>query len=205
MRSRQTYGSPRLARVLGLSGKAQPHRQAHALREALRSTAIRVSSRQPPTAATADPMRLSTSRGLAVQRLDQVWATEGTCVLTGQGWLYLVAVLDFVLPPRRRLCHESNPNATLVIAALRVALIPRSPGRPLIVHFDSGAQFASAASANLGQTRSSHLHGIAKEKATTTPSSKRIGAASNKNSFAIICFATLAEVRTAIFDYIETF
>ena len=33
-------------------------------------------------------------RGLAVQRLDQVWATDATCVLTGQGWLYLVAVLD---------------------------------------------------------------------------------------------------------------
>src|SRR5215467_3658841 len=31
---------------------------------------------------------------LVVRRPNQVWATDVTCVLTTQGWLYLVAVLD---------------------------------------------------------------------------------------------------------------
>src|SRR5207237_4158084 len=50
-------------------------------------------------AATTDsrhggPIAPNRLRGLAVQRLDQIWATDATCVLTAQGWLYLVAVLD---------------------------------------------------------------------------------------------------------------
>jgi transposase InsO family protein len=50
-------------------------------------------------AATTDsrhggPIAPNHLQGLAVQRLDQVWATDATCVLTAQGWLYLVAVLD---------------------------------------------------------------------------------------------------------------
>ncbi len=31
---------------------------------------------------------------LTVERADQAWVTDATCILTGQGWLYLVAVLD---------------------------------------------------------------------------------------------------------------
>jgi transposase InsO family protein len=37
------------------------------------------------------PNRLGT---VQVQRGDQAWVTDATCVLTGQGWLYVVALLD---------------------------------------------------------------------------------------------------------------
>jgi transposase InsO family protein len=44
-------------------------------------------------AATTDsrhggPIAPNHLQGLAVQRLDQVWATDATCVLTGQGWFF---------------------------------------------------------------------------------------------------------------------
>ena len=90
----------------------------------------------------ATPLSL---RGLSVHRLNQVWATDATGVLTGHGWLYLVAILD--LCSRRVVGWAMSPilDAPLTIAALRMALRQRQPGRTLIVHSDRGSQFASAA------------------------------------------------------------
>ena len=91
-RSRQTYGSPRLAQVLGCPGRR--NRIARLMR--LERIFARQRSKyrwQPPTAATAD-RSLLTDCASRVQRPNQVWVTDATCVLTAQGWLYLVAVLD---------------------------------------------------------------------------------------------------------------
>src|SRR5205814_7648391 len=92
-RSRQTYGSPRLARVLGCPGRR------NRIARLMRKERLFARQRSKYRAATTDsrhagPIPPNRLRGLAVQRLDQVWATDATCVLTGQGWLYLVAVLD---------------------------------------------------------------------------------------------------------------
>src|SRR5260370_36818220 len=40
------------------------------------------------------PIAPNRLRVLALKRPDQAWTTDATCILTGQGWLYLVAVLD---------------------------------------------------------------------------------------------------------------
>src|SRR5947209_5799414 len=118
MRTRQTYGSPRLARVLGCPGRR--NRIARLMR------LERIFARQLSKyrAATTDschggPVAPNRLRGLAVRRLDQVWATDATCVLTAQGWLYLVAVLD--LFSRRVVGWAMSPllDARVVIAALR--------------------------------------------------------------------------------------
>ena len=82
---------------------------------------------------------------LSVQRPDQVSATDATCVLTGQGWLYLVAVLDVFTRRVIGWAMHQLLDAQLVIAALRMALAQRRPHQPLILHSDRGAQFASAA------------------------------------------------------------
>jgi putative transposase len=96
-------------------------------------------------------------------------------------------------------------DATLVIAALRMALTQRQPAKPLIVHSDRGAQFASAAYRQILAK-----HGL-------VPSMARKGNCYDNAfiesfwsslKYELIYhrrFATLAEARTAIFDYIETF
>ena len=93
MRSRQTYGSPRLARVLGCPGRR--NRIARLMR--LERIFARHRSQYRP--ATTDsrhggPIAPNRIRHLQVQRPDQVWVTDATCILTSQGWLNLVAVLD---------------------------------------------------------------------------------------------------------------
>src|SRR5206468_11507346 len=68
-----------------------------------------------------------------------------TAVLTDQGWLSPVALLD--LSTRRVVGWAMNQilDTTLVIAALRMALGHRRPAKTPILHSDRGAQFASAA------------------------------------------------------------
>jgi len=94
MRSRQTYGSPRLAHVLGCPGRRNRIARLMRLERlfARRRSKYRVATTDSRHGGPIAPNRM---RALVVQRPNQIWATDATCVLTGQGWLYLVAVVQF--------------------------------------------------------------------------------------------------------------
>ena len=141
MRSRQTYGSPRLAHVLGCPGRR------NRIARLMRLERLFARQRSKYRVATTDsrhggPIAPNRVQALVVRRSNQVWATDATCVLTGQGWLYLVAVLDVF--SRRVIGWAMNQllDAPLVITALRMALNQRRYSQNLIVHSDRGAQFA---------------------------------------------------------------
>jgi len=204
MRSRQTYGSPRIARVLGCPGRR--NRIARLMR-AERIFARQRSKYRPVTTDSRHhgPIAPNRVRHLRIQRRDQVWATDATCILTSQGWLSLVAVLD--LFSRRVIGWAMHQilDAPLVIAALRMALAQRRPVKPLIIHSDQGAQFASAAYRQIlaqhGLLASMARKGNCYDNAFIESfwSSLKYELVYHRR------FATLAEARTAIFDYIETF
>ena len=143
-RSRQTYGSPRLARVLGCPGRR------NRIARLMRAERIFARQRSKYRGATTDsrhggPIAPNRIRALAIKQSNQVWTTDATCVLTAQGWLYLVAVLDVFSRRVIGWAMHQLLDAQLVIAALRMALVQRRPERSLIIHSDRGAQFASAA------------------------------------------------------------
>ena len=204
MRSGQTYGSPRLARVLGCPGRR------NRIARLMRLERLFARQRSKYRVATTDsghggPIAPNRVRALVVKRPNQVWATDATCVLTGQGWLYLVAVLD--LFSRRVIGWAMSQllDAPLVITALRMALNQRCHSHNLIVHSDQGRQFASSAYRQLLAQ-----HGL-------TASMSRKGNCYD-NAFIESFFSTLkyelvyhqrfsnfTQARTAIFDYIETF
>ena len=140
-----------------------------------------------------------------MQRLDQVSATDATCVLTGQGWLYLVAVLDLFSRRVVGWAMSQLLDAPLVIAALRMALHQRRPIQSLIIHSDRGRQFASAAYQQVltqhGLTASMARKGNCYDNAF-------IESFFSSLKYELVChhrFATLSDARTAIFNYIETF
>jgi len=203
-RSRQTYGSPRLARALGCPGRR--NRIARLMRKermfARQRSKYRVATTDSRHGGPIAPNRL---RHLRVRRPDQVWATDATCILTSQGWLYLVAVLD--LFTRRVIGWSMHTilDASLVIAALRMALAQRHPFKPLIIHSDRGAQFASAP----------YRHTLAQHGLLASMARKGncydnafIESFWSSLKYELVYhhrFATLAEARTAVFDYIETF
>ena len=81
-------------------------------------------------------------RGLEINRVNQVWATDITYIPMARGFLYLVAILDwhsrYVLAWRL----SNTLEVDFCVAALEEAL---SKGRPQIFNTDQGSQFTSEA------------------------------------------------------------
>jgi len=203
-RSRQTYGSPRLAHALGCPGRR------NRIARLMRLERIFARQRSKYRAATTDsrhggPIAPNRLQNLALRHSNQVWVSDATGVLTAQGWLYLVAVLDVF--SRRVIGWAMSPilDAPLVSAALRMALAQRRPAQSLVLHSDRGSQFASAAYRQLlagnGLVASMSRPGNCYDNAF-------IESFWSTLKYELVYhhrFATRAQARTAIFDYIETF
>ena len=153
----------------------------------------------------ADPIAPNRLPGVAVQRRDQVWVTDATCVLTGQSWLYVVAVLDVFT---RRIVgwamHESL-DAPLAVKALQMAIDRRRPRPDLIVHSDRGTQFASAA---YRQVLASHQLVASMSRKGNCYDNAFIESFWSSLKYETVYhrrFATRRREIGAIFDYIESF
>jgi putative transposase len=207
--SRQTYGSPRiliwlqqrgqrcgrqriskLMRVAGLSSR--PRRR-------FRPLSLTDSNHDLPVA----PNRLG---GLtAPSQRDAVWVADITYVETAEGWLYVAGVLDRCTRRCIGWAMGDTLATTLPLSALDMALKQRRPAAGLVHHSDRGVQYAS-----LAYRQRLALAGV-------IPSMSRPGNcydnaamesfwSSLKRELVHRCqFATRAEARTAIFEWIEVF
>jgi len=203
-RSRDTYGSPRLAQVLGCPGS---HNRIARL---MRQERIWARQRSKFRVATTDsrhdnPIAPNRILQLKADRPDQLWVTDATCVLTGEGWLYVVAVLDAFTRRVLGWSMASILDASMTIAALRMAISRRRPPPGLIVHSDRGAQFASRAYRALlaqhGLLASMSRKGNCYDNAFI----ESFWSSLKYETVYLRKFATRAEARAAVFDYIESF
>jgi putative transposase len=203
-RSRQTYGSPRLARALGRP--TSRNRIARLMRQERLWARQRSKYRAATTDSRhTDPIAPNRLAELVVKRRDRVWVTDATCVLTGQGWLYVVALLDVYT---RRIVgwamHESL-DAQLAVKALQMAIAQRRPKPKLIVHSDRGTQFASAA---YRQILADHQLIASMSRKGNCYDNAFIESFWSSLKYETVYhhrFATRAEARSAIFNYIEAF
>ena len=202
--SGQRYGSPRLARELGCPGRR--NRIARLMHEAgiwarLKSK-YRVRSTDSRHGGPIAPNRLPE---VTVTVPNQVWGSDATCVLTGQGWLYVVVVLD--LHSRRVVgwAMGAHLDAQLMLDALQMAINRRKPAPGLIVHSDRGAQYASADYRQLllrhGLVASMSRKGNCYDNAFVESfwSSLKYETVYHQK------FATREAARAALFEYIEVF
>jgi putative transposase len=126
-------------------------------------------------------------------------------VLTGQGWLYLVVVLDLFSRRVVGWAMSQLLDAPLAIAALRMALSQRRPTKSLIVHSDRGSQFASAA---YRQLLAQHDLTASMARKGNCYDNAFIESFFSSLKYELLYhhrFATLSQARTAIFNYIEAF
>lgn len=145
--SRGSYGRPRLTAAL--------HQQGHRCSQArvgrlMHQQGLRGRIRRRFRVLTTDsrhelpiaPNRLAVRA--APSGPNQVWVTDITYIPTGQGWLYLAAVMD--LWSRRIVgwAMSESLQTPLVTTALRQALSLRRPPPGLLHHSDRGCQYASA-------------------------------------------------------------
>jgi putative transposase len=207
--SRQTYGAPRIQ--LSLRALGQRHgrnRLSRLMREAQlwgrQKRRYRVlttdSKHQQPIA----PNRLPTMP--APGQLDRIWVADITYIATARGPVYLAAILDLYSRRIVGWALSERIDTSLVLAAWNMAVCHRRPAAGLIFHSDRGVQYAS------DQYRQS----LAAKQAVASMSRK---ANCYDNAFMEAFWSTLkleliyrldefgglAEVRAALFDYIEVF
>ena len=204
VRSRQTYGSPRMAQALGCPGRR------NRIARLMRLERLFARQRSKYRVATTDsrhggPIAPNRVRARAVRRPNQIWATDATCVLTGQGWLYLVAVLDVFSRRVIGWAMSQLLDSSLVSTALRMALSQRRHSQNLIVHSDRGAQFASAA---YRQLLAQHCLTASMSRKGNCYDNAFIESFWSTLKYELVYhhhFSSFAHARTAIFDYIEIF
>jgi putative transposase len=107
-------------------------------------------------ATTDSAHRLPVAPNVLARRFDgwgsnRAWVADITFLPTGEGWLYLAAILD--LGSRRIVGWSMSEriDAKLVCDALRSAYWQRRPSPGLIVHSDRGVQYASWAHRELAE------------------------------------------------------
>lgn len=126
-------------------------------------------------------------------------------VLTGQGWLYVVAVLDVYTRRVLGWAMHEHLEAKVMMAALQMAISRRHPPTGLIVHSDQGAQFASAA---YRQILAEHRLLASMSRKGNCYDNAFMESFWSSLKYEVVPhrrFATRAEARNAIFDYLEVF
>jgi transposase InsO family protein len=207
--SRQTYGSPRILNWLQQRGqRCGRTRIARLMRVAGLSSRLR--RRFRPVSLTDSkhdlPVAPNRLRDLAIpQQRDAIWVADITYVETAEGWLYVAGVLDRGTRRCVGWAMADTLATTLPLAALDMALKQRRPTAGLVHHSDRGVQYASLA----------YRQRLA--QAGVIPSMSRPGNcydnaamesfwSSLKRELVHRCqFATRAEARATIFEWIEVF
>ena len=207
--SRKTYGAPRIQMDLRAQGQYHGRNRIGRL---MRQEGIYGRQQKRYRVLTTDSKHdqpiapnLLAQKPVAT-RPNQIWVADITYVQTrAQTWVYVAAILD--LYSRRIVGWAVSPyiNTSLVIQALSMALCHREPPAGLIFHSDRGVQYAS------GEYRQ------ALEQAKLVPSMSRKGNCYDNAAMEAFwstlkleliyrCqFRDTAEVRHALFDYVETF
>jgi putative transposase len=156
-----------------------------------------------------EPFRDLVGRDFRPPAPNLVWAADIKQIRTGEGWLYLAAVQDLFSRRIVGWSMDRHMRQEIVVDALKMAVAARKPAKGTIHHSDHGGQFIGL---TFGQT--CHDAGIAQSMGA-------VGSCFD-NAVAETFFATLtkerllhdapqggwatrAELRSAIFEYIEGF
>ena len=81
-------------------------------------------------------------RNFMVDRPNAIWVSDITYIWTLEGWLYLAAILDLFSRMIVGLAMDKTIADTLVLQAMRQAILRRNPKKGLILHSDRGSQYA---------------------------------------------------------------
>lgn len=146
--SRRLYGSPRIHAVLKREGIAcSRKRVARLMREYGIFSGRRPKRRHKTTDSNhSNPVAPNLlDRDFSAEMPDEKWVGDILGIWTGEGWLYLAALLDTFSRLIVGWSMSSHRDEALVTATLRMALGQRSllPEQELIHHTDRGSQYTA--------------------------------------------------------------
>ena len=206
--NRRVYGAPRIHAELRMAKGVRIARKRveRLMREAQISglvprkrgrTTIRV-----PGVRVADDL---VEREFGPDAPDLLWCADITYLRTWEGWLYLAAVQDLY---SRRVVGWSMANhmrSDLVVDALRMAVARRRPETGLIHHSDQGSQYVSLAFGQTARDQGIAVSMGSKGDCFDNAVAESFFATLKKELVNRNTWPTRAEMRTAVFDYIEIF
>jgi putative transposase len=203
--SRQTYGSPRIQAALERRGiKAGKNRIARLMHD--HGIVGKAPKRKRPVTTQRAPGKLAAPNILAqnftASRPNEIWLADITYVDTWEGWLYLALTMDLYARPIVGWSMADHLEATLVEQALLMALGRRLPEAGLLHHSDQGAQYTSHLIQSLLEKHHIQvsMSGVG-NCYDNAPMESFVGTL--KTECAYYQFATRAEARPVIFEYIE--
>jgi len=207
-RSRQTYGAPRIEKELRKDGRCHGRqRVARLLKEkglcGRQKGRYRVQTTDSNHDQPIAPNRLAEAPKATAP--NQLWVADITYIETQEGWLFLAAILDLYSRKIVGWAMSQRIDTPLVLRALAMALLHRRPPAKLLFHSDRGVQYASAdyrqALDQAGLVASMSRRGNCNDNAAM----ESFWATLKLELVYRTRFATRADARAQIFDYIETF
>ncbi|WP_420794306.1 IS3 family transposase [Sphingosinicella microcystinivorans] len=200
------YGSPRMHAALRAEGRGCSRGRVERL---MRRHGIRALAGRRFRPSTTDSRHyLPIAPNLLAQRFEatapnRVWLADISYIPTGEGWLYLAAVLDLATRKIVGWAMRDHMRTELTLAALMMAAQRQRPARGLVHHSDRGSQYAAGAYVDqltaIGATASMSRTGNCYDNAPMESFFHTL-----KVELVHQCrWATHVEARQALFGYIE--
>jgi transposase InsO family protein len=143
--SRGIYGSPRVFKELEAKGiKGSENSIAKLMNRAeIRSKTVKKFVPQTTDSKHAHPVAENVlERKFEAAEPDRKWVGDITYIQTGEGWLYVAAVLDLCTRMVVGWSMAEHLRSSLVEDALKMAVARRQPEAGLLHHTDRGSQYA---------------------------------------------------------------
>ena len=203
--SRGTYGSPRIHAALQRQGFEAGRNRIARLMQAHGIVGKAPRRKRPVTTQRAEGGLVAPNllgQDFTASRPNEKWLADITYVDTAEGWLYLALVLDLFARPIVGWAMAEHMRAVLVEDALKMAVGRRLPAPGLLHHSDQGGQYTSSLVQSL---LAAHHVEVSMSDAgncyDNAPMESFIGTL--KAECVTYQFATRAEARRVIFEYIE--
>jgi transposase InsO family protein len=206
--NRRVYGSPRVCQAL----KAQGERCCeNTVADIMHERQIRAKRKRKFVPRTTDSAHQQPVADNVLDRQfdaalpDQKWAVDITYIPTDEGWLYLAGVIDLC---SRRIVGWSMADhlrVELVSDALQMAIARRRPGEGLLHHSDRGVQYASEDYMHLLQSHKMESSMSGKGDCWDNAVMESFWSTLKTELVNHERYATRAQARASIFEYIEVF
>ena len=193
------YGSRRMKAWLLAEGYLVSRSK---VRRLMRLMGLEAIYRRPNTSKPAPGHRVYPYllKGVDVNRVDQVWAADITYIPMAQGFLYLVAIMDWHSRHVLAWKLSNTMDTDFCVTALEAAL---GKGRPEVFNTDQGAQFTSDAFTQTLQERGIRVSMDGKGRYLDNIFVERLWRSIKYEEVYLKAYQTVAEARVGINAYLE--
>lgn len=205
---KRRYGSPRMHAELNARGHAC---SVNTVAKIMKGLGIQAISHRKFRVTTTDsnhdfPVAANVvDRDFTASKPNEVWLTDITYIPTQEGFLYLATVEDMYSRRVVGWSMDVTMESRLVVDALAMAVKQRFPDEGLLIHSDRGSQYASE-----------HYQRVLAKQGITCSMSRKGNCYDNapmESFYATLKkelvhhekYATVAEAKASLFEYIEVF